>query len=201
MALINKEKINKLKRLYFEKGRSMNDLAKHFDVSLDAIVYAMRKYNLPRRNKKEASMVLFNNKKPSFKRRNINLSNKVVSEAILASLYWGEGYKSDNAKVMDFANSDSEMIKVFLKYLRNLYDLEEKKFRILLYCYENQNQKELIHYWSETTKIPKTQFTKPYVKSDSGKNGRIMKHGLVHIRYGDKKLLKEIKNLIESLKV
>src|SRR3989344_4020632 len=38
---------------------------------------------------------------------------------------------------------------------------------------------------------------KPYVRSDFREDGRKMKHGMVHVRYHDKKLLLEIKSMIE----
>jgi hypothetical protein len=200
---ISQIQINKLKELYLKEGRSMFDISKYFGVSIDVISYAMRKYNIPRRSLKEASKKSFENKKPSFYKNKIKGIQKITSEIILAMLYWGEGFKgAKNRKygALDFANSDSEMIRLYIKMLRNLYNLDEKRLRVFLYCYKNQNQKELIKYWSKVTQIPVTQFTKPYVRDSVNKNGRVMKYGLIHIRYSDKKLLKEVKNLIDCVR-
>ena len=93
------------------------------------------------------------------------------------------------------------MVMVFLKYLRNVYNINENKLRILLYCYANQNVDSLIQYWSRLTKIPRKQFTKPYIRNDFNKdNVRKMEYGLVHIRYIDKKLLLDIKDSIDFYK-
>lgn len=180
----------------------MKAVGEELGVSLDCVAYFMRKNNLKRRTLKEEQELRFKNKKPSFILRESNKNTEEL-RAIGAMLYWGEGYKGSNekpAKHVDFANSDPDMIKLFLLFLRNNFDLDEKKFRILLYCYSNQNTKELIDFWSKETSIGSSAFTKPYIRSDSGMNVRKMKYGLIHIRYYDKKLLLEIKKMIDSYK-
>jgi len=200
---ISKIKIAKLKELYLKEGRSMFDVARYFGVSIDAVAYTMRKNDIPRRSLKEASKWSFQNKKMTFKRKNIKGLKKISTEIILAMLYWGEGFKGhtkSHLATVDFANSDPEMIKLYIRVFRNMYEFNEKKLRVLLYCYSNQNIPSLINFWSRLTKIPKSQFTKPYVRTDSRENVRVMKYGLIHIRYSDKKLLIDIKNLIDCVK-
>lgn len=199
-SAVSKINIVELKKLYLKDGRSMLDIAKHFKVSIDAVAYAMRKNAIARRSLKEASACSFKNKEVTFKRINVKGLKKVTSEIILAMLYWGEGFKgNENSKLttLDFANSDPEMVRLYIYCLRVLYEFDEKKLRVLLYCHANQDIQDLISFWSKLTNIPKTQFSKPYIRKDSRVNARIMKHGLVHIRYHDKKLLIEIKNVID----
>jgi hypothetical protein len=199
---ISKRQISKLKSLYINEGKCMLDVAKYFNVSIDAITYAMRKYNIPRRSFKEASKKSFENKKMTFKRRNICGLKRAYAESILAMLYWGEGFKgNENSKMssFDFANSDPVMVRVFMKAFRDVYEFDPKKLRAYIYCYSNQNIRSIINFWSNLTKIPTSQFTKPYIRSDSRINARVMKYGLVHIRYHDMKLLINIKNLIECV--
>ena len=103
-------------------------------------------------------------------------------------LYWGEGSKkSDNG--IDFANSDPIMISYFLKFFRTIYNPTEKRLRALLYTYHDNNIPEQIKYWSNITKIPVSQFSKPYTRSTSQQKHDKMPHGLVHVRYYDKRLL------------
>jgi hypothetical protein len=202
-SAVSKINVVKLKSLYFKEGRSMLDIGKYFGVSLDAVAYAMRKNNLSRRSLKDASAWSFKNKEMTFKRNKVKGLKKISSEIILAMLYWGEGFKgNENSKAttLDFANSDPEMVRLYIYCLRVLYKFDEKKLRVLLYCYSNQNIPGLIGYWSKLTNIPKEQFSKPYIRTDSRVNARIMKYGLVHIRYHDKKLLLEIKNLIDYVR-
>jgi len=90
---------------------------------------------------------------------------------------------------------------MFLRFLREICGITEKKLRVYLYCYENQSPKNLISFWSKETKILKTQFTKPYVRKDF-RLDKIdkMPYGLVHIRYADKKLRRLILSWIEEYK-
>lgn len=118
-------------------------------------------------------------------------------------LYWAEGdknlYRKGRGAVVDLANSDSEMIKLFLKFLRRICGVDEQRLRIYLYCYSNQNLDLLKKYWSEITGISLKQFSKPYIKKDFlPEKSSKMKYGLVHIRYLDKKLFCQIKNWIEQ---
>ena len=91
------------------------------------------------------------------------------------------------------------MIKLFLKFLRNICGVDEKRLRVQLYCYSNQRIEDLKKYWYKETDIPISQFIKPYVRNDflPEKIGK-MKYGLVHIRYADKKLLIQIGKWIEQ---
>ena len=201
MGKINQSKFAEVKRLYYKNGLGMREISEAFNVSIDAVIYFMRRNGLKRRSFAEVNKIRFEKKKPSFEKR-VNLNNNEKElRAVGAMLYWGEGYKSDKGSGVDFANSDPEMISIFLKFLRGIYKLNENRFRILLYCYADQNIKEIIHFWSKLTKIPIKQFTKPYIRNDFRKDGiRKMKHGLIHIRYSDKKLLISIKDLISFYK-
>ncbi|HEY4479087.1 MAG TPA: hypothetical protein VI981_01905 [Candidatus Paceibacterota bacterium] len=188
--------IERIKKLYYEKGYSMNDVAKHYRVSLDMVVHIMRKYDLKRRSHHEANHQWFSKKIPSYRIRSLQKKYNELKSAG-AMLYWAEGYNSPKGKGVDFANSNPQMIKLFLKFLRTTYELDEKRFRIYLYCYADQDVKGIISFWAETTDIPTSQFLKPYIRQDFRIDGRKMLHGLIHIRYHDKKLLIEIKNLIK----
>lgn len=199
MGKISDNQLSKIKKYYYFDKLSMREIAEKYGVSTDAIVYYMRKHDLKRRNFYEINRLRFENKVLSFKIKPMNSLYLKELKAIGAMLYWGEGYKSVKGCSVDLANSDPEIILIFLKFLRKIYGVDEQRLRVLLYCYEDQDINELIRYWSEITKIPKNQFSKPYVRKDFNIDSkRKMKYGLVHIRYSDKKLLLEIKKTIDS---
>ncbi len=184
----------------YTEGSTMADIAQHLNVSLNAIVYAMRKANIPRRSMKEMQELRFKRKPVSFTIRNgktVKKRNIIIAGVLL---YWAEGYKTSKASGVDFANSDPEMIAIFMKFLRTCYSLDEKRLRILLYCYSDQNISQLIGFWSTQASIPKNQFSKPYIRENKSISGRKMPYGLVHIRYSDKKLLFDILERIGKLK-
>jgi len=187
MATINVKQLNRIKD-YYQQGLSVREIAEKMGVSIDAVYYFFRKYNIPRRAPKENREIQFQKKPLSFKVGDrLSLRDEKLKVAGLM-LYWGEG--TSRGRTVDFVNSNVLMIKLFLNFLRGIYRVDEKRLRVLLYCYSNQNKNELIQHWSKITKIPISQFSKPYVRTDySMKAGRQMQYGLIHIRYSDKKLL------------
>ena len=199
MAKIEKSQYKKIKKMYTE-GNTMSDIAKYFKVPLDAIVYAMRKAKIPRRSMSMVQKIRFIKKPASFQIRKINneKSKKILIAGLM--LYWAEGYKTSKSSGVDFANSDSDMIITFMKFLRTCYKLDEKRLHVLLYCYNDQSISELMQFWSKKTGIPSEQFSKPYVREKINTNSRQMKYGLVHIRYSDKKLIFDILKRINILK-
>lgn len=198
MAGIKLDRIELVRKLYYTDQLSMSQIASKLGVSLNTVVSFMRRNGLSRRSAKEANNNLFRQKTPSFKVRKISSVFEKELEIAGAMLYWAEGYKSKNANWVDLANSDPRMVSVFLNFLRVIYKVDERKFRVLLYCYADQDVLRLIIFWSRLTKIPKKQFIKPYVRKDFRESGRKMKYGMIHVRYIDKKLLLDIKSRIEK---
>jgi len=201
MATIDKSRIKKIKKLYYIDKLSMQDIADDLGVSINAVVYCMRKNALTRRKSNESNSIKFDKQALSFSLKKIKNNKLEMLKVIGVMLYWGEGYKAGKHTV-DFANSDEGMVKLFLNFLRNICGVDEKRLRVYLYCYSNQNIPKCVDFWSRITKINKKQFTRPYIRKDY-KEGRIgkMPHGMVHIRYSDKKLLEIIKNWIEEYKM
>jgi len=197
MSTISSDRINVIKKLYSSEKLGIPEIAKKTGFSVDALYYFMRKHKIARRSFSDEQKRRFDKKKPSFlKNKKANQGLRIIG----TMLYWAEGYKGTQrlpAKVVDFANSDPYMIVLFLKFLRDSFFIDEKKLRVFLYCHANQDIKSIISFWSKLTDIPKDQFTKPYIRKDFNEKANKMENGLVHIRYGDKKLLLEIKNLID----
>lgn len=88
-------------------------------------------------------------------------NNADAAKIALAMLYLGEGSKTVGSLV--FGNSDPAIISLFIKLLRQCYDIDEKKFRGTLQCRADQNIKKLENFWSEITSIPLSQFYKARV--------------------------------------
>jgi len=197
MVTLSKNLIN---NLYYKEKLSTLKIAKKLNISEWVVIGFMRRNGIPRRSFFEASQIFFEKKQPTFliKKRLSAKDEKLKMAGVF--LYWGEGAKlrGKNCSV-DFANSNATMIKVFIKFLRKICNIDEKKLRVYLYCYSNQNIENLLNYWYKITSVPINQFTKPYIRKDflPEKIG-IMKYGMVHIRYADKKLLMQIDSWIKE---
>jgi hypothetical protein len=201
MATLDKKSVEKVRKLYYDKQLCVNDVAKKLGVSIDAVFYCMRKNGFSRRKKHESNLIRYERSKPSFTPKKISNERLRNLRAIGTMLYWGEGAKSEKMKIVDFANSDKDMIILFLKFLREICGVDERRLRVFPYFYANQNIEKNISFWTKITKIKKAQFTKPYIRNDFDESKKYkMPHGLIHIRYADKKLLRLIKNWIEEYK-
>lgn len=201
MATITKDKVKLLRKLYVVDKHSTQEVANVLGVGLGAVIYAMRKYDIKLRNKSEANAVTFEKKTPSFTLRTYRTTKDKALDIVGAMLYWAEGHKTSSACGIDFANSDTDMIRVFMNFMRSRYVLDEGKFRVYLYTHNKDGVIDDIKYWSKVTGIPAKQFTKPQiVESKNRRHFRVMEHGMVNVRYHDKKMLKDILNLIHYYK-
>src|SRR3989344_2417968 len=119
MGSIPFSKIRKIKELYYGQVFSMAKVAGTLGVSMSALVYFMRKYDLKRRKPSENEKIKFARKPLSFNKRKFGTAYLKELAAIGTMLYWAEGYKgSESNCTVDFANSDPLMIKIFIKFLR-----------------------------------------------------------------------------------
>ena len=198
MATINDDNLEKIKKLYTE-GLSVREISETLKTPFNATFYFLRKHKIARRTAQASNALQFAKQPLSFKIKS-NLSTKEEKLKVAAlMLYWGEGAKRGH--VVDLANSDCAVIKIFLLFLREICRIDEKRLRVYTYCYSNQNLDGILRYWSKITKVSLKQFTRPYIRTDyEMKNGRQMQHGMIHIRYNDKKFLEYLLQEIESYK-
>lgn len=202
MAALTPEDQELAARLYLS-GKSARQVAEHFGVSLNATFYALRRRNVARRTPQESNRIQFESKAPSFCIKEGLTPQEERLKLAAVMLYWAEGYKAGKMQTVDFTNSDPDMALVFIRFLRRVCGVDEQKLRCSIYCYEGQNVATLTRFWSVLLDIPAVQFNKPYVKKAAkpGPRGPRMTHGLVHIRYCDKKLLRQILDWIEEYKL
>jgi len=181
----------KIETLYWDHKYTLEDVAFKLNISYWTLYNLMKKYNISRRNRSEAGYN-YNKDKPQFE---IKISLSIAEEKLKIAgimLYWAEGTPKGNT--VDFANSNPQMIEIFLKFLREVCGISEERLRVYLYCYSGQNLKSLKNYWRDVTKVPLQQFTKPYIRKENPNfSNRKLPYGLIHIRYNDKRLLEQIK--------
>ncbi len=122
-----------------------------------------------------------------------------ISKLICAVFFWAEGSKTNHR--LEFTNSDPNMIVLFLRLLRQSYDLDEKKFRVCLHLHEYHNAEEMIDFWSRITGIPHNQFIKPYKKPHTGFRKKKDYEGCVSIRYYNSEIACQLEALYNRLSV
>lgn len=127
--------------------------------------------------------------------------NVAVQKLTLAMLYLGEGSRILKRGALMFGNSDPVIIKLFLSFLRNSYNIKEDKFRCTVQCRADQDIESLESFWEQLTEIPRKQFYKAQVdKRTSGKPSRKKNYkGVCRIDYFSAEILFDIVSIIEVL--
>ncbi|MCX5698750.1 MAG: hypothetical protein NTX01_03530 [Candidatus Omnitrophica bacterium] len=198
MQKTDKINIDKIRDLYWNRQYNINQVAKRLGVSFWSLYGFMDKNNIQRRLPAEANYVVSRDK-PQFKiKENLNFTEEKLKIAGIM-LYWAEG--TLKGQTVDFVNSNPDMIRIFLKFLRQVCGVDNRRLRLYLYTYPYLDLENTKNYWKNVAGIPLNQFTKPYVrKGNLNLSNRKLPYGLVHIRYNDKKLLIVIKSWIENYK-
>lgn len=115
-------------------------------------------------------------------------------------LYWKNGNKSDLKKGVHFSSSDPDMIKLFLKWLREAGGIkdEEIKFDIFM-TGKRTNKNNLIDYWSRVTGFTKGRFLSVYFqKVDNKRNST---QGFLRVKVAQSSMLaRQIAGWIVGLK-
>jgi hypothetical protein len=93
------------------------------------------------------------------------------------ALYWAEGSKEKEYQPgsrLLFGNSDSRMIKIFLKWLTEAVNIPIDQIGLDIYIHENSKNNENVvkRYWSRVTGFPLDKFKNIYFKKHKIKTNR-----------------------------
>jgi len=161
--MISKEKLEKL----YESGLSMMEIGKEVGYSLSGVKYWMDKYNIPRRHRDEANYLKYNPQGDPFKIKRLNNKEDRELFNLGIGLFLGEGTKKSKFNIV-FTNSDPQIIKLFLKFLRKICGVDERKIKAALNIFDDINIKEIINFWSKETNIPLSRFMKTNIRKSRG---------------------------------
>jgi transcriptional regulator with XRE-family HTH domain len=117
-------------------------------------------------------------------------SNPNYNKIICAMIYWCEGAKSTRG--IAFTNSDPNLVKTFLKLLRDSFKLDEKKFRPCIHLHSYHSPEKQLDFWSKVTDINKQQFIKPYQKPNTGKRIYENYQGCISVVYHSSDLARRL---------
>lgn len=88
------------------------------------------------------------------------------------SIYWGEGDKSTSYQVR-VANIDPAMIKIFVKFLREVCNVPKQRIRAHLLLYPDLDPALCMDYWIKNSGLSRRNFTKSVVIKGKHKTRRI----------------------------
>jgi hypothetical protein len=120
----------------------------------------------------------------------VGMLSKKEKLLFLSALYWAEGSKKD----FSLSNTDPFLIKIFVEFMREVFELEDDRFYINVRLYEDLDKEKCLSFWSEVVRIPKSNLKG--VNILQGKKKGKLQFGMCRVRVakgGD--LLKKIKGV------
>ncbi len=93
-----------------------------------------------------------------------SLLSQDTLKLIGAAIYWAEGRKKGAFGV---TNSDPALILFMIVWLKRVFGVKPTNIKAWLNIYSQQNENQLISFWSELTGIPIKNFGKSFVKPEN----------------------------------
>ncbi|MDD3487213.1 MAG: helix-turn-helix domain containing protein [Candidatus Moranbacteria bacterium] len=107
------------------------------------------------------------------------------------ALYWGEGDKNFSNGIVRVGNIDSDLLRIFKRFLVEVCKISEDKLKINIIVYPDLDQGNCIDYWSKRLDINKNNVYKPVI-IDGRHKTRKVSYGVCSIQLGNKYLKKKI---------
>lgn len=171
--------------------------------------------------KRSKERALLNHHKAMVLRRRVNLDKRLLIETEEAgkigelngrelfltgvALYWAEGFKNLRAGTLGFSNSDPNLIKFYLHWLRRSLGVRpaDISFRLTVNSAFRKRVKKLEDDWSKILKIPPRQFTQPSFQKTAQKRSHPTDkqyHGVLRVCVRKSSLLlKKMRGWIQGL--
>ncbi len=113
-------------------------------------------------------------------------------------LYWAEGAKARNG--IYFANSDPQMLLLFVRFLREELKVAASQIKLLIHCHSDDlNEIQRIErYWLTLFDLPITALSKTQVKKGSDTRRNILENGVCSVRVYNTELAQHIFGAIQE---
>ena len=216
MKVIEKEKARMLRK----KGYSINQIVKEAGFTKSSVSIWVRDIVLTKVQRKKLSE-RGRSVESIEKRRLIRLYNEWVKRQIIIDtakkdftkisleelkligiiLYLGEGGKTERG-IARLSNSDPVVIKIMMRFFREICQVPEKKFRGNIHTFAHADIVKTEKYWSKISGISRNQFHKTYIKPSSASLQKryTLPFGTFSINVCDTRLFLTIIGWIEKIK-
>ena len=97
-------------------------------------------------------------------------------------IWLGEGSKTQEQ--IRVVNSDPAIVKLFIRWLREICQLEDENITVAMHLYPDSNEADSQQYWQMTTQLPASQFRKTQIDKRLNKStAKLGKspHGTLHV--------------------
>lgn len=203
-----------------KQGKSINQIVQETHFSKGSVSVWVRDIIL---TKKQRNRISFRGRSvESIERRRINrLANEQAKRQLVINkakedftsispeqlkligviLYLGEGGKTRRGMVR-LSNSDPEIIKIMMRFFREVCRVPESKFRGHIHTFSHADVEKTEKYWAKITGISRKQFFKTYIKPSSAslQKRTTLPFGTCDVNVLDTKLFLTIMGWIEKIK-
>lgn len=133
------------------------------------------------------------------KRINPNRDSLLISGVML---YWAEGFNSDKSQNAVFTNTDPEMVKIMMRFFREILSVDESRMKAMVRIGEEGNVRKAEEYWSKITELPIDRFQKPEILKLKENSRSIERYpnGICRISVYDVRIRRKINNCIGLIK-
>lgn len=185
---------------YIIQGKSVSKISSETGCSQGQINYWISKYNITKRTIASALYLKHNPNGDPFIFNRPKSNKEWFLYGLGLGLFWGEGNKVNKNSVR-LGNTDPDLIKTFLTFLREIYNVDEKKLRFGLQLFQDISESEAKSFWIKKIGIKESQFhkvtmTKPIQKGTYNKK---CKYGVLMIYFSNTKLRDIIMSAIFEL--
>lgn len=188
---------------YWFKGIEINNRAKR---RISRLTNDTQKKNLTEFNIRRTKNIIAENK-GIFEEaeKKIGLISKRELLLIGSALYWGEGVNKTlyrGYQLVTFVNSDPNMVKIFMKFLREILGVLDENIKPGIIIHPNVVASEAKKYWSVVTGLSESSFWISVAVSKAGKHKRPMNSlafGTIHLRVNNRRLFCRIRGYISGI--
>lgn len=158
-------------------------------------------------NKERTERINKENKDIEFEAGNsIPILSKRDLLLIGSALYWGEGttreYKYNQMHRVSFSNSNPDMIRIFMRYLREILAVNEEQIHPEIQIHQNIEENKARIFWSKVTNLPKKRF---YIYRPVNKSSKFIRpkhflpYGTLNVRVYKRQLFYKIRGYIRGI--
>lgn len=216
MKLVEKQKALLLR----QEGMSIKEISRVVGVSKASVSVWVRNISLSRKQIGDLKRKGFTSELIERRRRGRLESEQIKRNAIMnlaqkdirsisqrdlrligLCLYWGAGGKTNQGSAR-ISNSDPAVIKVMMRFFREISMVKEEKFRGHIHIHSHLESERAERYWSGISGIPRAQFFKTYSKPSIASLNKkdSLPYGTFDIYVCNTKLFLQIIAQIEKIK-
>ena len=181
--------------------QSAHDIARRLKCSENKVHYWLGKHAIKKRTLSDALYVKQNPHGDPFIFKKPQSSEDWFLFGLGIGLYWGEGNKKNKTAVR-LGNSDPALIKAFLRFLNEIYQVRKEKIRFGLQIFSDMSPVAARSFWCRYLHVSSRKFGKVIVTPSRGRGSYKEKtsHGVLTIYFSNVKLQRMLNKEIENLR-